>query len=99
MRGKKGRKILGFDWDEVNKYKNGEKHRVSFRESEEVFFDKNLKLFYDFHHSQKEKRFVGLGKTNEGRKLFLVFTLRGEKVRIISARDMSKRERNLYEKK
>jgi uncharacterized DUF497 family protein len=72
MRGKKGRKILGFDWDEVNKYKNGEKHRVSFRESEEVFFDKNLKLFYDFHHSQKEKRFVGLGKTNEGRKLFLV---------------------------
>ena len=53
--------------------------------------DKNLKLFHDFRHSQKEKRFVGLGKTNEGRKLFLVFTLRGEKVRIISACDMSKR--------
>ena len=99
MRGKKGRKILGFDWDEANKYKNWKKHRVSFRESEEVFFDKNLKLFYDFCLSQKEKRFVGLEKTNEGRKLFFVFTLRGGKVRIISTRDMSKREKNFYEKK
>lgn len=91
-------KPIGFEWDKGNKEKNWRKHKVDWRECEEVFFDKNLKTFYDIKHSQKEERFTALGKTNKGRKLFVVFTLRGNKIKVISARDMSKKERSLYEK-
>ena len=90
-------KPTGFDWDKGNQTKNL-KHNVLNKEAEEVFFNKPLKIFADFKHSQQERRFLALGKTNVGRKLTVVFTLRGSLIRVISARDQSKKERRVYEK-
>ena len=92
-------KPIEFDWDKYNKQKNWEKHNVSFRECEEIFFNQPLKTFYDIKHSQEEVRFIALGETDDDRKLFLVFTIRERKIRVISARDMSRKERRLYEQK
>ena len=86
----------GFDWDDGNRTKNWEKHQVSSSECEEVFFNIPLLLFADAAHSLDEPRFYVLGKTNAGRRLFLVFTVRGTKMRVISARPMSRRERKMY---
>lgn len=90
-------KPLRFDWDESNKYKNWERHRVDFRECEEIFFNKPLKIFYDYKHSQKEDRFTAFGITNKGRKLTVIFTIRKNKIRIISARGQSRKEKKNYE--
>jgi uncharacterized DUF497 family protein len=89
--------VTGFDWDEGNRDKNWEKHQVSNRECEEVFFNIPLLLQPDPAHSQTETRHYLLGQTNAGRRLFVSFTIRGENIRVISARDMSKRERIFYE--
>ncbi len=89
--------IVGFDWDEGNKQKNWEKHQVDFRECEEVFFNQPLLIHEDAQHSSQEKRFYVLGRSDIGRTLFLVCTLRHNKIRVISARDQSKRERKIYE--
>jgi uncharacterized protein len=89
--------LTGFDWDAGNREKNWQKHRVSTGECEEVFFNLPLLLQSDPDHSQTEPRFLVLGQTNAGRLLFIAFTVRQEKVRVISARDMSQIERNLYE--
>lgn len=99
MRKIKKIKPLGFEWDTGNKEKNWKKHQVDFRECEEIFFDKKLKTFYDIKHSQKENRFVSLGITDKKRRLILSFTIRNKKIRVISARDMSRKERKLYEQK
>jgi uncharacterized protein len=88
--------IVGFDWDEGNKQKNWEKHLVDFRECEEVFFNQPLLINEDTKHSSQEKRFYVLGRSDIGRTLFLVFTLRNNKIRVISARDQSKKERKIY---
>jgi len=92
-------KIIGFDWDEGNARKN-EKHHVSMAEAEQVFFNVPLLLLEDMKHNSTEQRFHALGKTDEIRLLHITFTLRqaGEKIRIISARDMHKKERQIYEK-
>lgn len=87
-----------FIWDKGNADKNWLKHKVNSKESEEVFFDRNKKAAEDRFHSGKEERYIVLGKTKRKRLLFIVFTLRGKKIRIISARDMNKKERSLYEK-
>jgi len=92
-------KPLKFDWDKHNKDKNWEKHKVNFQECEQVFFNRPLKTLYDKKHSQKEERFVGLGKTDKKRRLVIVFTIRNKKIRAISARNMSQKERRLYEQK
>jgi len=91
-------KISGFDWNEGNARKN-EKHGVSRAEAEQVFFNEPLLLLADVKHSQGELRLHALGKTDEGRTLHITFTLRnaGEKIRVISARDMHKKERAIYE--
>ncbi|VAW51151.1 FIG01006001: hypothetical protein [hydrothermal vent metagenome] len=91
--------ITGFDWDEGNARKN-EKHNVSMAEAEQVFFNAPLLVLEDSKHSKKEPRFHALGKSDEKRQLHITFTLRqtGEKIRIISARDMHKKERVIYEK-
>ena len=89
---------LSFDWDKGNLDKNLKKHKVYFKEAEEIFFNKPLKVFPDRNHSLREKRFAALGATNRKRKLTIVFTLRGEKIRVISARDQSRKERSEYEK-
>jgi uncharacterized DUF497 family protein len=86
----------GFEWDEGNRTKNWEKHQVSASECEEVFFNIPLLLFDDDAHSQQEPRFYVLGKTNRERLLFLSFTVRGAKIRVISARPMSRKERRIY---
>ena len=90
--------IQGFQWDKGNTLKNMEKHQVSNSECEEIFFNSPLIVADDEQHSRIEKRYFALGKTTDGRRLFIVFTLRQETIRVISARDMSKKERNIYEK-
>ena len=91
--------IIGFDWDEGNNRKNS-KHGVMMSESEQVFFNQPLLLLTDSKHSEQEPRFHALGKTNDGRLLHITFTLRHQstKIRVISARDMHRKERSIYEK-
>ena len=88
-----------FEWDKGNKDKNWLKHKVQNVECEEVFFDVNKKILKDKLHSKKEKRYILLGETKKFRALFIVFTIRNKKIRIISARDLNNKERRIYEKK
>ncbi len=92
------RRCTGFEWDSGNAEKNWERHRVSDGEAEEVFFNQPLLVAFDEEHSQQEPRYFALGQTNAGRPLFVVFTIRGEVIRVISARDMGRRERRVYER-
>lgn len=89
---------IAFEWDEGNIDKNFKKHKVTNKETEEVFNDKSLKIFKDAKHSKIEQRFVAYGVTNADRKLTVVFTLRSRKIRVISARSQNKNERRVYEK-
>ncbi len=91
-------KISGFDWNDGNSLKNA-KHSVSMAESEQVFFNAPLLLLTDVKHSQQELRFHALGKTDADRLLHITFTLRdqGKNIRVISARDMHRKERTIYE--
>lgn len=91
--------VEAFDWDMGNIYKNLFKHHVSHKESEEVFKNKPLVLYFDAKHSSKEERHVCLGKTDAGRLLSISFTIRKNKIRVISARDMNKKEKKEYAKK
>lgn len=89
---------IKFIWDEGNIDKNWMRHKVTNRECEEVFFDKNKKIAKDIFHSKKEKRYILLGKTKKDRLLFTIFTIRNKKIRVISSRNINKKERSLYEK-
>jgi len=90
---------LQFEWDEGNREKNWLKHQVKQTEAEEAFFDAHKKLAKDvLHTTSAENRYILLGKTKGDRLLLVVFTLRGDSIRVISARDVNKRERPLYEK-
>ena len=89
---------LLFEWDFGNIDKNYKKHKVVYQEAEEVFGNKPLTVSEDKAHSILEKRYQALGKTNKERKLFLSFTIREDRIRIISIRDMSKKEEKVYEK-
>ena len=90
--------VTGFDWDSGNARKN-EAHGVSAAEAEEVFFNQPLLLLEDHAHSIEEPRFHALGRTGSGRRLHVTFTLRvsGTMIRVISARDMHRKERHFYE--
>ena len=87
----------GFDWDEGNLEKNWELHRVPFWEAEEIFFNEPLVIRTDREHSRQEARYLALGQTDSGRLLFVAFTIRGSLIRVISARDMTRREVRAYE--
>lgn len=87
----------GFDWDSGNAEKNWLRHRVLRNECEDVFFNPRV-VVNDIKHSKQETRYLVLGITNLGRLLFLTVTIRGKKIRIISARDMHKKERLKYER-
>jgi len=87
----------GFEWDEGNAEKNWIKHRVSRLECEQPFFNDPFHVYEDKEHSELEVRYYGLGQTNRGRYLFVVFTIRGDLIRIISARDMKRKERRYYD--
>jgi len=89
---------LAFDWDEGNKHKNLKKHGLPQREIEEIFFNRPIKIFPDLKHSQKERRFLALGKNSVGSHLTIIFTIRNNKIRVISARKQNKKERRVYEK-
>jgi uncharacterized protein len=86
-----------FEWDEYNAHKIWERHKVALEECEQVFFNAPFVVAEDIKHSEDEKRFYSLGHSNGGRLLFVVFTLRKRRIRVISARDMSRREREVYE--
>ena len=88
----------GFEWDSGNAPKIWDRHEVSPGEAEQVFFNRPLVAKPDTRHSQQEKRFYALGQTDGDRYLFVVFTLRKKLIRIISARNMSRRERREYER-
>lgn len=91
------RDCAGFDWDEGNLTKNWYKHGVSRQETEQVFQSERLLMHEDVVHSDVEARYISLGETAEGRRLFVSFALRGTKIRIISARPMSRKEREMYD--
>ena len=86
----------GFEWDAGNADKNWQRHRVTQPESEQVFFNRPVLIAPDLGHSGTEARFAALGRTNDGRRLSVVFTIRRHLVRVISARDMSQRDRRRY---
>ena len=93
------KKPLEFEWDEGNQEKNQIKHQVSLVEAEEVFFDSHKQEYPDPTHSSGEVRKIVVGTTKRNRTLFVVYTIRNQKVRIISARDLNKKkEKDLYEK-
>jgi uncharacterized DUF497 family protein len=92
-------RLVGFDWDAGNERKSAEKHRISQAEAERTFFNQPLLVLDDERHSLSEARFHVLGRTEAGRRLHITFTLRKEAtlIRVISARDMSAKERAVYE--
>jgi uncharacterized DUF497 family protein len=91
--------IAGFDWDDGNSRKNADKHDVSQAEAESVFFNDPLIVAEDTKHGEREQRLNALGKTAQNRLLHITFTLRqnGTLVRVISARDMHRKEKKAYE--
>src|SRR4051812_33725721 len=92
-------RVLGFDWDVGNDRKSTDKHGVSRTEAEQVFSDPRLLVLSDRKHSLEETRFHAFGETTGGRQLLISFTLRRNAtlIRVISSRDMSRRERTRYE--
>lgn len=89
---------LEFEWDEANKNKIWLKHNISSEECEEAFASDYLFTQYDEIHSGKENRYILISQTKKLKHLYLVFTIRTNKVRVISARSMHKKEINFYEK-
>ncbi len=90
-------RCTGFDWDEANAPKIWKKHEVSPLECEQVFFNLPLVAAHDEKHSGTEMRYFVLGQSDAGRRLFVVITVREGRLRVISARDMSRKERKVYE--
>jgi len=90
--------VSGFEWDDGNIYKNEKKHGLKWQLIEELFFNEPLLLLEDMKHSGDECRCFALGCTDDGTQLFVVFTKRAQKIRVISARRMNRKERTIYEK-
>ena len=93
------RLTTGFEWDHGNSRKSVAKHDVSQSESEQIFFNQPILILEDSKHSQAENRYHALGITDTGRLLHITFTLRKSEtlIRVISARDMHRKERTAYE--
>lgn len=93
-------RVVGFDWDAGNERKSADKHGVTQAEAEQAFFNEPLLVLSDERHSVSEARFHALGRTEAGRRLQITFTLRRDLtlIRIISARDMSAKERVVCDK-
>jgi len=89
--------IRSFDWDDGNRDKNRVKHDVLTGEAEQIFFNEPIIILNDLKHSQTEQRFAAFGVTNKVRTLVVVYTIRNNRIRVISARDMNKKERVFYE--
>ena len=91
------RACTGFQWDKGNDTKNWDSHDVSRGECEQVFFNQPLIAGRDRRHSAAETRYYVLGRTDADRLLFVAFTVRGDEVRVISARDMMPNEEQRYD--
>jgi uncharacterized DUF497 family protein len=89
--------FAGFQWDQGNSNKNLTKHHVEDWECEQVFFNEPLLVFDDPQHSLVEKRWAAFGRTDGGRLLVVIFTRRGKLLRVISAREMNRKEILFYE--
>lgn len=89
-------RCTGFQWDEGNAEKNWIAHLVSRAECEQAFFNQPFVVAETARPSQPERRYYALGETDAGRSLFMVFTIREDLIRVISARDMSRNERRAY---
>jgi uncharacterized DUF497 family protein len=89
--------LVGFQWNDGNIDKNLIKHNVENWECEQVFFNEPLLILDDPNHSSAENRWAAFGKSNGGRLLVVIFTIRGKLIRIISGRDMNRREKGFYE--
>ena len=89
--------FVGFQWNQGNIDKNLTKHNVENWECEQIFFNEPLIILDDPGHSRSERRWAAFGRTDAGRLLVVIFTKRGDLIRVISARDMNKKERNFYE--
>ena len=87
----------GFDWHEGNADKNWVSHGVTPQEAEQVFFNQPLIVADDRKHSENERRYFVLGQTDKDRALFIALTVREERIRVITARDMSRKERKVYQ--
>jgi hypothetical protein len=83
-----------FEWDEEKNRINLQKHRVDFTDAAQIFFDENRIERRDIFHSDDEDRWQVIGKVND--ILFVIYTERGEKIRLISARKANKTERRIY---
>ncbi len=90
--------IVEFEWDPANIDKSYTKHGITPKEAEEVFVSEGAFVVPDIAHSQKEARYIILGKTASGVRLFVVFTVRANTIRVISARKMHTKEVQKYEK-
>ena len=90
--------VTEFEWDLGNRRKSSKKHGITDEEGEEAFFDSGRKIFRDVVHSENEERYILIGQTKAGKTLFIAFTFRKSKIRIISSRPLNKREEQLYEK-
>ena len=90
--------FTGFQWDEGNIDKNLLKHQVQNWECEQIFFNEPLIILDDPKHSLSEKRWAAFGQTDAGRLLTIIFTKREKLLRVISARDMNRKEKKFYEK-
>src|ERR1017187_9443422 len=86
------KEVSGFEWDGGNRKKSLLKHDVSNEECEEAFFDNNKEIQKDVLHSTTEERYVLLGQTKKKRLLYIIFTVRKDKIRVISPRDINKKE-------
>ena len=86
---------IDFEWDQFNTTKIRLKHGITTQEAEQAFFNQNL-VFFDASHSSLEQRYKLLGITNRQKVLLVVFTVRGKKIRVISARSANKKERTYY---
>jgi uncharacterized protein len=91
--------VIGFDWDDGNRLKSAEKHSLLGAEAEQVFSDAQLIVTEDVKHGQVEPRYHAMGRTADGRLLHITFTLRDKAtlIRVISARDVNRKERAIYE--
>ncbi len=88
---------MEFEWDPEKAASNFKKHRIRFTEAASVFIDNNL--FTMFDESSEEERYIAIGREYAGRILFVVYAVRGENIRLISARKATAKERMEYEKK
>ena len=89
--------LIGFEWDDGNRNKSQAKHKVSTGEAEQVFFNEPLVIIDDVKHSQIEKRFAAFGVTDTGRRLVVIYTIRDDKIRVVSTRNMHRKEKVFYD--